>query len=61
MYAIKLLEKSIYEHQSQIKKLENIEYELSFDEFFSQEEIKERTEYISQLQNAVTHLLKQKP
>lgn len=56
MYAIRLLEKNIEEHRKEIKRLENIEYELTSDVFFAQSEIKERKGYIQQLQNAINRL-----
>lgn len=56
MLAIRLLEKNIEEHNKEIKRLENIEYELTSDGFFAQSEIKERKGYIQQLQNAINRL-----
>ncbi len=56
MYAIKILEKAIRDHQAEINRIKAIDYEFVAEEFFAQEEINERKDYICQLQKAVSRL-----
>lgn len=56
MYAIRLLENNIADHRKEIDRLENIEYETVSDGFFAEAEIKERKDYIWQLQWAILTL-----
>lgn len=42
LYAIKILDKTIQDNLTEIQKIEKIEPELSSDNFFKEEELKER-------------------
>jgi len=55
-YAIRILQKQIKEHKDEIIRLKNAEYEMSCDDFFCKEEIKEREQYINQLEKAIIKL-----
>lgn len=59
IYAIKILETKIKHHNKMINHYENIECEITCDDIFALEEIKERKEYIRQLTESI-NLLKEK-
>lgn len=58
LYPIQILKKAIDVHISEIGKLNLIEPGMTCDLLFASEEIKERKNYIQQLQNAVKLLSK---
>ena len=58
IYAIKILQLTVDNHQQAIAKLEKIDAESLGDTFFIEEEIKERKSYIEQLSDAISILNK---
>lgn len=56
LYAIRCLQSVMITHRKEIDRLEKIESEMVSDTIFANEEIKEREDYINQLQNAIKQL-----